>query len=54
LTIRGNMDVAISLTARYSGTRVDVPRKHARRVAFSSRKSHLKDHCKGTVTLVLL
>jgi len=38
----------------YSGTRVDVPRKHARQVVFSLRKSHPEDHCKGTVTLVPL
>jgi hypothetical protein len=38
----------------YSGTRVDVPRKHAHQVAFFLRKSHPEDHCKGTVTLVPL
>jgi len=38
----------------YSGTREGVPRKHARRVAFSSRKSHLENIRKGTVTLVPL
>src|ERR1035437_7942744 len=38
----------------YSGIRVDVPRKQAHSVAFSSRKSHLQPPDKGTLTLIPL
>jgi hypothetical protein len=45
---------ALSMLLAYSGTRVDVSRKHASHVAFSSKKATWKTFSKGTLTLVPL